>query len=128
MFDFHSFMATEYVPYTKNVNITEVKAPTDASINLYGEIKEKAYKSILDSIVVNDNIFNSKSIMYKDWASYQEILKYSFTLNGKEYTGEYPHNIDNIDNPYAKIKGIYKSLSDQIAGQILGPLVQYYSK
>jgi len=82
-----------YVPYKKT--IIEKKAPTDESIKLYEEIKEKAYDSILDTIVVNDNSLNLKAILYKDNFSYKQVCKYKVVLNGAEISGNI--SIEGID-------------------------------
>lgn len=75
---------TEYVPYEKTV--IEKRAPTDDSIRIYEEIKEKAYNSILDSIKINTNEFNLKAIVYEDLLSYQTVCKYEFSINGRIIT------------------------------------------
>ena len=103
------------VPVTKNVNVTIGRAPTDESIRLYDEFKEKAYKSILESFHVTDNTFNFDAIVCRDCSSFNEKLKFRFFLNNKEYQGEV-----EIDN-YGKndIQKVYKKLSEKIAEYIL---------
>lgn len=77
---------TEYVPYEKTV--IEKRAPTDDSIRIYEEVKEKAFKSIIDTIEVNDNSFNVKVITYDDQLSMSRVCKFVFTINGHEISGE----------------------------------------
>jgi len=72
------------IPYEKTV--IEKRAPTDDSIRLYEEIKEKAYNSILDTIEINDNILNLKAIIYSDCTSFNSICKYHLTLNSEVFT------------------------------------------
>ena len=50
---------TEHVPYEKS--IVEHRAPTDDSIRIWEEMKEKAYKSILGSIELRDNALTERS-------------------------------------------------------------------
>ena len=84
---------TIHIPYGKT--IIEKKAPTDESIKLYEKIKEKAYNSILDTIIVNDNSLNLKAILYKDPFSWKQVCKYKVLLNGSEISGSI--SIKNID-------------------------------
>lgn len=88
MFDKIAIHSTqrEYTPYEKTV--IEKRAPTDDSIRIYAEIKEKAYKSILDTIKINDNTFNMSAILCESFDSPGMVCKYHFTLNGKEIVGE----------------------------------------
>lgn len=86
MFNTYINKGTEYIPYEKEVR--EIKAPTDDSIRLYQEIKEKAYKDILYSIERHDNEFNFNAIVYKDHISYSTVCSYVFTLNGKKIEGD----------------------------------------
>lgn len=74
------------VPYEKTV--IEKRAPTDDSIRLYEEIKTKAYKSIIDSMEVNDNLVNFKAIIFEDYLMDNLKCVYAIKLNGKVIDGE----------------------------------------
>jgi hypothetical protein len=78
---------TNYVPYEKSVNITEKKAPTDESIRLYGELQEKAFKSIIDTFKLNNNIVNGVVIAAQDQYPFISniIFLAKFKVNGIEY-------------------------------------------
>lgn len=103
---------TEYVPYEKTVK--EIRAPTDDSIRIYEETKEKAYKSILDSLSVNDNKVNYKYQIYKDIYSYKTLLHFSIKLNGTEFVDKVELDLD-ISNKHKTAEVIYKKLSEKIA-------------
>ena len=90
----------ESTPYERTIH--EHRAPTDDSIRLYEEMKEKAYKSILDTIKINDNILNLKAIIYKD-PSHNHICSYSLTLNGEEFSGKF--TISDFELQIAEDKG-----------------------
>jgi hypothetical protein len=108
----------EYIPYEKTVK--EIRAPTDDSIRLYEEFKEKAYLSVLDTLEVNDNTFNIKAILYKDLYSYRNIIKYKYTLNSKDFLGEYSTSLEKLSvSKHVVLSEIYKKLSEQIAKEIL---------
>lgn len=108
------------VPVTKNVNVNIGRAPTDESIRIYSEFKEKAFDSILESFNVTDNKFNYDAIFYQDFSSFGKKLKFRFFLNGVEYTGEI--ETDACGTP--DIEEIHKRLSDEIARQILISLLK----
>lgn len=76
---------TEYVPYEKSVTVHEHKAPTDDSIKLYEEIKEKAYNSIIRTLKSGDNeLVKYDAIVYKDMYTFDTIVKFRIILNGAE--------------------------------------------
>jgi hypothetical protein len=104
---------TEYIPYEKTVK--EIRAPTDDSIKLYGEIKEKAYKSILDSFYLEDNIFKASIMVYQDIMSDERVCMYKYTLNGIEYQDEFRSRNFKIENKSDIIHNVIKGISDQIA-------------
>lgn len=88
-------------PYEKT--IIECKAPTDASIKLYEEIKEKAYKSIIDTIEIKNNILNVSAIIYKELLSYNIICKYTLKLNDANINGKIEVKEYDKDDLYKKI-------------------------
>lgn len=52
------------------------------------EEMEKAYKAIIDTIELGNNVLNLNAILYKDLMINDVICKYHFTLNGKEIKWE----------------------------------------
>jgi len=76
----------EYVPYTKNVEVTEKRAPTDESIRLYKEMEEKAERNIINKEVFDDNVLNG-IIAYVEYSAACFVVKahIRFSLNGKNY-------------------------------------------
>jgi hypothetical protein len=107
----------EYFPYTKTV--IEKRAPTDDSIRLYDEIKEKAYKSILKTIELNDNTFNLNAILYNEWSSNHNVCQYRFTLNGKEFTGEIKSSNFNLGDKSVIYRKIFEGVAQTITTQIM---------
>ena len=97
MFDKYYKHSTEYVPYTKSV--VEHKAPTDESIKLYGELVEKAQRSLLDSFelksssvdiavqVSHNMLTREKQIWFKcvlNGQTIQDIIKLPYSLATRE--------------------------------------------
>lgn len=118
---FNTFIETKketvYVPYEKTVH--EHRAPTDDSIKLYKEIKEKAYDSILDSISINDNTLNMKGIVYRDLYEFSIKCSYSANLNGRAFEGTVAVKDWNIHNKYDLIVSILDQLSKSLAVELL---------
>ena len=108
---------TEYVPYEKAV--TENRAPTDDSIRIYDEIKTKAYDSILDSIIISDNNFNAKAIVYVDLGTMSRVCKYSFTINGLKINDEVVENDFGDYDRDRSIQLIIQSASKRLARALL---------
>jgi hypothetical protein len=124
MFDTTINKRTEHIPYAKSVTVTEHKAPTDASIKLYEEIKDRAYKSIIDSIKINNNDISFSAISYRDAASFMTKARYKIIINGKENTGEINLDqglIDMKGNEYL-VKEIIENVSKHITA-IIGEAV-----
>ena len=108
----------EHIPYVKTINIG--RAPTDESIKLCDEFKEKAYKSILESMQHTDNTFSFNAIVYQDANSFNKKLKYEFMLNGKAYSSEIAIDRKHVGNNYIEyVEKIYNDLAKQIAMFIL---------
>jgi len=109
----------EYIPYAKT--IIEKKAPTDDSIKLYDEIKEKAYNSILYAIPLEDNVFKGNLIIYQDICQFNKVCKYLFFLNGIKYEGSFDVDDNLLLRKDELIFRIYKRLSDEISKQLFKP-------
>jgi len=105
-----------YIPYEKSVK--EIRAPTDESIRIYEEMKEKAFKSILDTVVTTDNIVNYKYQIYKDVYSFNTILYFSISLNGKEFQDKIILDWGIEDKRKAR-EEIYKKASAIISYKLL---------
>lgn len=117
MFDrvhLHTRVAPEFVPYCKTVK--EIKAPTDDSIKLYEEIKEKAYKSILESISISDNVFKAEGYLYKDLLSFTTVFRYKISLNGVVIDGK---EILRDENTEEIMPILYKKVSEHITKELL---------
>lgn len=108
---------TEHVPYEKTV--IEQRAPTDDSIRIWQEMKEKAYKSVLDSIELRDNTLNLNAILYEEPYSYEKVCKYRLSLNGQEMTGEIRSSILDMKNKMELYRKIVDDAARHIAVEIV---------
>ncbi len=111
---------TEYIPYEKSVNVTEVKAPTDKSVELLNDMQEEARKNIIKSVTIENNIFNVTFDMYASYLDHSKIVVYKYILNGKEYTGEIKVNVMHNENKMYNM--LCKQIQDNLFREITEPL------
>ena len=113
---------TTYVD--RDVTVTENRAPTDESVKLLREMEEKARASILDQIVVEDNIVKMKAVVYTRPDLMKHEVAFSGTINGHEVKGatlfdKRPTATQAIDEAYKKIAhSIAEMLLADVAGSI----------
>ena len=121
----HMHMGATAVPYEKTV--IEQRAPTDESIKLYEELKQKAYESILETICINDNTVNVKAIVYKDLYSYTRTCRYTFSINSRTYEGEYKESCFEKLDKARVLREIVERAAQSIATQLIPLLVKEIS-
>lgn len=107
---------TQLIPYVKTVH--EHKAPTDDSIRIYKEIKEKAYNSLLYSFTLSDNIFDAKVMVYQDYELGDRVCAYSFLLNGRRVKNEFRSRNILMEKKEELIPKIIEGISEQIAVEL----------
>ena len=107
--------SVESVPYEKT--IVEKKAPTDESIRLLNEFHDKAKENILDRIIVENNKFNYKAIVYEESHTMQRFISYSFSLNGENFNSKV--RLKDKESKYTLIDELIKDLSNEIMRQIV---------
>jgi len=105
-----------YVPYTKNVEVKEYRAPTDESIRLYREMEEKAEKNIIAKETFIDNELKG-TVCYVElsYASFDVRAHIRFSLNGKDY-----HEIITVPRSFSADKHksriiLYTSIIEKLA-------------
>jgi type I restriction-modification system DNA methylase subunit len=121
---------TEYIPYEKKVTINEHRAPTDESVKLLSEFKEKAKESLIREIIINDNNLEGCILLFNVlYNPYKFEILIRFTINGKEFIfkdyideQEYfmmrdKNNYSNLDN--SLIKFFFEKLSQTITIKLL---------
>ena len=116
---------TEYVPYDKT--ITEKRAPTDDSIRLANEYKDKILNDLMGSAVLNNNEFNCAISVYQNPAMFNALgICIDCWINNKkiQFRKEYePANSfrhpDKDTAIRSKVAEIVKDFADVIAREIL---------
>ena len=114
-----------YVPYREEVNIKEIKAPTDESVKLLNEMQTKSTNNIVYAIKVNENHLQATVVGVK--TSMLDVVFYArFILNGKEYFIEEQMNfVDFMEYKRGSFykerlsKLIHKKLSEAITTELL---------
>ena len=77
----------ESVPYTKNVTINEYKAPTDDSIKIITEIREKTIAEIFATHSMSDNNIKAIIIYFISSCNFDKLeYRVKFSFNNKEYS------------------------------------------
>lgn len=102
--------------YSK-VDIKEVKAPTDDSMRLLEEFRQKALDSVVDKFRI-DNVFKAQVMVFKDWDKFEtNTIAISLTVNGSN------HRLKcEIGMPYDKMSALiaaYKAISDKVSELLL---------
>jgi PAB1-binding protein PBP1 len=120
---------TELVPYEKTVH--EYRAPTDESVKLLNEFKEKATENILSSFKLKDNIMEVNGFFIRrDAVSWTIDIYCRFKLNGKEFNLkesfdaqefrkdiDYNYNVESYKN--AVLRLVYTKVSEIIALELI---------
>lgn len=116
---------TEYVD--RNINITEHRAPTDASVKLLREMEAKAEASriALIPLPAGNAVTGVVEVMQRhDRFNYYQA-RVIFEINGRRCTAEIGEYLDNRDGP--PMLQIMPKLRDELArvlaGEIIGDLL-----
>jgi Trm5-related predicted tRNA methylase len=115
---------TEHVPYEKT--ITEIKAPTDESIKLYKEIREKAYDSILQSFEIKSSIVELKGIFFLENPSSIE-LEYIivYKINNKEF--KVKGSFDKLELRQLHLRGSSFNVPEKCYDEVLKAVYKDFS-
>jgi hypothetical protein len=113
---------TEYVPYAKEVNITEKRAPTDESVKLFSEFRQKALDNIVDSFHIDTNILKAEYISFRNDAPMDTTTIFiKINLNGEEFKMQ---EIFTRQDQYHL--AMYFHLEDR--RPLIDHLIEFYSK
>jgi len=82
---------TEYVPYTKEVKVTEQRAPTDESLKLLQEMERKVEKRFIENHIWElPSIDTEIQVMLFDnpdfGCRFEKLLVIHAKINGKDFT------------------------------------------
>ncbi len=105
---------TKYV--TRNVNITEKRAPTDESVKLLREMEAKAEAEVVKAVSVGNATFECVVHQSRDMMSDLMRWRAVFKLNGKQMTADVETN--PRDDGGANLQGAMTKLRDEMAKMI----------
>lgn len=110
---------TKYVPYEKTVNIHN--APTDESIRLYDEMREKAEKSIIDSFSINTTLFSCHVVVAENPEFYDAFtIWFKLKLNDETITDSF--KIERYRYEEDTVKEVVSKISNIITSKLLGSI------
>lgn len=112
VFDSYRFRAvTERV--TKNVNVTEHRAPTDESVKLLREMEAEAQSRIVKSTRVADMGFECVIHSMRDSINSQIRFAVIYSLNGKKHRVD--HDVEDMGSRVELTRKTVDSLIDAVA-------------
>lgn len=122
----------EHVPYEKLVTIHEHKAPTDESLSLLKEMKEKATAEIHSAFRVFNNEVNGVAIFTSEDVPTGEFKCHAkFMLNGKEHLiktiferHEFNRSLDLPEIEERFIKSLHEKFAEIIAKEIINQALE----
>jgi hypothetical protein len=112
----------EHIPYTKKVEITEKRAPTDQSIEILKEMEEKTVSRIVKNIITDNNILSASLTFIKDYQRYSNQIVTKFKLNNTDYVFTYNYKIfKKVDE---NIKCFIEELSVFVTQNIVNKMIE----
>ena len=106
------------------LNVHEHRAPTDDSVKLLMEMRDKAYDSIIETLQMGDNNVKARAIMYRDHLEFCTRVRYQVTLNGEVLEGEEKVDIrdETHSGKYQIMRVIYERIAKHLAAQMVSKL------
>ncbi|MGD9161254.1 MAG: hypothetical protein PVG39_22770, partial [Desulfobacteraceae bacterium] len=114
----------EYVPYEKTV--IEKRAPTDDSIRLYKEMEDKVRKSVIDSIVIDDEGTGLKiaAVLYEDFTNETSVCDWRINFNNGIIYDRFRVPMDwKFGSKHDLLNKVYDELGKQIAAGLMKGMV-----
>jgi hypothetical protein len=108
---------TEYIPYEKTVIVKN--APTDESIKIYNEFKEKAYNSIIDNLEIKNSLVEVKGVVYREFSTDSLICAFAYKINGDEIKDKFTIDWNYDDDEQRINEFIFKKISEFLAIKLL---------
>lgn len=113
---------TEYV--TKNINITEKRAPTDESVKLLNEMQDKAVENLVKRFSTSNNTLQITGAVYDNPFKGEKELHCKFVLNGQEHTFRVEVPSWECKNKYEMVEKLYKRVCEKLAVEIMLPFCE----
>ena len=101
----------------QTINLTENKAPTDASVRLLYDMEKAARDKIIESVRLEDSIVDCVIHTYDDFVNFDKRYCAVFKINGKKFSANYSTNLDNKDKE-SVVMGIRDAIALEVANKI----------
>ncbi len=119
---FYESHTSHDVSYEKTVH--EQRAPTNDSIKIYEEMKEKAFASTIDSFQIKNTTVDLAAAISRNMDSFGYSVYWRVILNDEKLEGEF--HIDDFDPTTQDIatrrnnilRKIFKKISEQLAEKL----------
>ncbi|MDD5705974.1 MAG: hypothetical protein PHR35_08620 [Kiritimatiellae bacterium] len=110
----------------KALEIHHHRAPTEESIRLWEEMREKAYKAILNTIDIHDNSFNIVAVSFGNdpLLGFDNVLKFKFMLNGKIVSDCLSVNRFEAKDRAETVRLILRKVAEYIAREIMACMLK----
>jgi|SRR6185295_7249712 len=115
MFDHYTIKPTQHVPTT--VHHHENRAPTDDSIRLAEEYREKARRELVRTVRTDDNKLSSVWQVFAEPLSAQWVIHGKWTLNGQEKNITLRLDMDET-NQRDTFKKIHETITREVAAHL----------
>jgi hypothetical protein len=118
MFDSHHYHRHNH-EVTKNVNVTEKRAPTDESVRLLREMELAAERRIEQSTRVENCPIDCVVHQSLDILNQQQLFAVIYRINGQQHRLDYKHNALKRDGHEEIALSLVDQLGRKIAADIL---------
>jgi hypothetical protein len=100
----HNFYFNEKTVYRDKLvpvekTVTEVKAPTDDSIRLFNEMRDKAEKTLMDGFEVKNSAIDATVAIFRrcDMMGFGYGVHYRIKLNDHVIDGDFPYKVETYN-------------------------------
>lgn len=109
---------------SKQIAVTEHRAPTDESVKLLNEMTQKALENITRRLITADNHLHISAFLYDDFRMQERHWCVKLTLNGKDHVIEVALPYYQYHTPETMIKALYNKVVQTLAHEIMQPLLE----
>lgn len=117
MFDRVVVQPTKRVHETRDVTVTEQRAPTDESVRLLREMETVARDQIVEAMIVRDTALEATIHRMHDLASHRDIFRAVFSLNGVKLQACVYRDMGDYRSPW--LTDLRDEIAKVIANEVL---------
>ena len=96
-------------------------APTADQARLLHDLESEAQNRIVQKASINNSLVNANILVFEERCRRGFLVQVAFSLNGTDLSFSYEVEDDRwISDPRELVENVYKRISDEIAGHLLG--------